>query len=46
MTNADDARMVADQLGLRLDDADKRKIYFGNAMRLLKFKLPDQEGKP
>ena len=28
---------------LALAEADKRKIYFGNAMRLLKFKLPDQE---
>jgi aminocarboxymuconate-semialdehyde decarboxylase len=30
---------------LRLSDTDKRKIYFGNAVRLLKFKLPDQETK-
>jgi aminocarboxymuconate-semialdehyde decarboxylase len=29
---------------LALADDDKRKIYFGNAMRLLKFKLPDAAG--
>ena len=28
---------------LDLPEGDKRKIYFGNAKRLLKFKLPDQE---
>ena len=28
---------------LRLADGDKRKIYFGNAMRLLKFKLPGRD---
>jgi len=30
---------------LALAADDKRKIYFGNALRLLKFKLPDQERK-
>jgi aminocarboxymuconate-semialdehyde decarboxylase len=30
---------------LALAADDRRKIYFGNAMRLLKFKLPDQENK-
>jgi len=25
---------------LRLPEEDKRKIYFGNALRLMKFKLP------